>query len=596
MDFRILGPLEVAEHGSEIPLGVGRERAVLAILLLHRNEVISVDRLIDDLWGDRPPATANKALQGYVSRLRKSLNGSVQLLTEGPGYVLRLENGQLDLDRFERLTAEGQDALRRGQAVEGAKAFEHALGLWRGPPLADFAYDEFAQAEIARLEEMRLAACEGRIEADLALGRHRELVPELEGLLGQHPLREHLRALLMLALYRTGRQADALDTYRRGRAALVEQLGIEPGEELKQLEQRILEQDPALEAEPGARLRAGRALPLLVAVSLAVLGVAIAAIVLITGHSTRAPPLSITGDSLVSLDPTTRRPTTVIALPNVGLASDRRSLWIDDGEADTASLLDRSGHALTNTFALPGSPSDMAVDGGALWVADGTRGLLTKVDSVYGVVRSRRFRPRSAPSYYENSSGPTSVAADRAGVWVTDGSPELVELDPGTLKVERRIRLAPSLDGVALGAGSVWAISGDPATVYRLNPATGAVRARVHIAAQRGPEAPYPLAVAYGAGYVWVLDGNTSDVVKIDPGAGRLLATTQLGVDRLPNRIAAGAGAVWTANGDGSVTRIDAVTGAVSRLTLPHEGEISAVDIGIGRGAVWLGVSAGEGG
>jgi streptogramin lyase len=181
-------------------------------------------------------------------------------------------------------------------------------------------------------------------------------------------------------------------------------------------------------------------------------------------------------------------------------------------------------------------------------------------------------------------------------VWVTDGSPELVELDPRTLKVERRIRLAPSLDGVALGAGSVWAISGDPATVYRLNPATGAVRARVHIAAQRGPEAPYPLAVAYGAGYVWVLDGNTSDVVKIDPGAGRLLATTQLGVDRLPNRIAAGAGAVWTANGDGSVTRIDAVTGAVSRLTLPHEGEISAVDIGIGRGAVWLGVSAGEGG
>jgi DNA-binding SARP family transcriptional activator len=596
MDFRILGPLEAAEHGSGIPLGVGKERAVLAILLLHRNEVVSADRLIEELWGERPPATANKALQGYVSRVRKSLHGSVQLLTEGPGYVLHLENGQLDLDRFERFTAKGQDALRRGQADVAAKAFEGALGLWRGPPLADFTYDEFAQPDIARLEEMRLAAREGRIDADLALGRHRELVPELEALVSEHPLREHLRALLMLALYRNGRQADALDSYRRGRAALVEQLGIEPGEELKELEQRILEQDPSLAAEPAARLRAGRALPLLVAASLAVLGVAIAAIVVLTGRSTRGPPLTVTGSSLVSVNPSTLKMASVTPLPNVGLAADRTSVWVDDRGANTAGLLDRSGHAVSKTVALPGPPSDVALGGGALWVADGTHGVLTKVDPVYGVVGSHRFRPRSAPSYYENSSGPTSVVADRRGVWVTDGSPDLVELDPAKLAVRRRLRLAPSLDGVALGDGSVWAISGEPAVVYRLDPGTGEVRARIHIAAQHGPEAPYPLAVAVGAGYVWVLDGNTADVVKIDPTAGRPLITTPVGIDRAPNRLAAGAGAAWTANGDGTVTRIDAKTGAVSQLTLPHRAELSADDLAIGRGAVWLAVSNPEDG
>ena len=236
MDFRILGPLEVFDDDHPVPLGGARQRALLAILLTRANEVVSTDRLIDELWGEAPPRTAVNTLQYYVSRLRKLL-GADRIVTRIPGYTIRLEPGELDLDQFERLVAQG-----------GAEALREALGLWRGPALADFAFEPFAEAEIARLEELRLVALEQRLEADLALGHHRELVGELEALVAVHPLRERLRAQLMLALYRSGRQADALDVYRRTRETLVDELGVEPGPELQELERAILRHDRSLEA------------------------------------------------------------------------------------------------------------------------------------------------------------------------------------------------------------------------------------------------------------------------------------------------------------------------------------------------------------
>ena len=261
LEFRILGPLEVVERNTAQPLGGAKQRAVLAILILHRGEVLAGERLVDELWSERPPATAGKTLHGYISRLRKSLGGDV-LQTRGRGYVLNLAPDQLDVERFERLAADGRGALEVGDAATAAGRLREALGLWRGPPLADFAYEPFAQGEIARLEEARLATLEDRIDADLGLGRHQQLVAELERLVVEHPVRERMRGQLMLALYRAGRQAEALDCYRVGRRALIDELGIEPGRGLRELHQAIVEQDPRLdvrgERQPIAPLSVGR--------------------------------------------------------------------------------------------------------------------------------------------------------------------------------------------------------------------------------------------------------------------------------------------------------------------------------------------------
>ncbi len=245
MEFGILGPLELEDDGRSVALPAAKHRALLAILLLHANELVSSDRLIEELWAGQPPPSARKTLQTYVSKLRQVLGGAA-LVTRPAGYELRVEPGRLDLHRFERLVAESREAAPR----EAAAKLRDALALWRGPALADIAYEPFAQAEIARLEELRLSALEERIEADLALGRHRELAGELEALITEEPLRERLRGQLMLALYRSGRQAEALDAYRRARQTLVEELGIEPSPALQQLERRILAQDPELDFTP----------------------------------------------------------------------------------------------------------------------------------------------------------------------------------------------------------------------------------------------------------------------------------------------------------------------------------------------------------
>ena len=248
MEFRILRPLEVVEHGQTLPLGGLKQRALLAILLLHANEVVSAERLIDGLWGDKPPPTAAKAVQVYVSKLRKTI-GDGLLVTRAPGYALRVDPGELDLDRFERLV---EDAYGADPAT-GAQKLREALALWGGPPLAEFANEPFAQKQIARLEELRLAVLEERIDLDLDLGRAADVVGELEALVAAHPLQEHLRAQLMLALYRTGRQAEALDVYRAGQRRLDEELGLEPGRPLQQLERRILQHDPGLDASAPSR-------------------------------------------------------------------------------------------------------------------------------------------------------------------------------------------------------------------------------------------------------------------------------------------------------------------------------------------------------
>ena len=250
-EFGLLGPLLASRDGAPLPLGGPKLRTLLAILLLEANKVVSADRLVDSLWGESPPETARNTLQVYVSQLRKLLSPGT-LETAPPGYRLLVEPEAVDLLRFERLAVRGRTALAAGDAASGAEELADALALWRGPPLADLAWEEFAQAEILRIDELHLVTLEDRIDADLALGRHGALVAELERLVAEHPFRERLRAQLMLALYRSGRQADALAVYQRTRRTLVDELGIEPGETLQKLERAILEHDPALDP-PTAR-------------------------------------------------------------------------------------------------------------------------------------------------------------------------------------------------------------------------------------------------------------------------------------------------------------------------------------------------------
>jgi DNA-binding SARP family transcriptional activator len=257
MDFRILGPLQVLDGDRSLALAGSKPRALLALLLLHANETLTTDRLIDELWGERAPAGAAKTLQMHISRLRKALAGSdgsgrtSPIVTRERGYELALDPEQLDSHRFERLLARGRAELAGDRADSAVRAFEEALALWRGDPLADLAYEPFALPEIARLDDLRIATLEQLMEAKLALGGHAEVVEQLEVLIGEHPYRERLRAQLMLALYRCDRQADALQAYQDARRTLVDELGIEPGERLRELERAVLAQDPGLAVREG---------------------------------------------------------------------------------------------------------------------------------------------------------------------------------------------------------------------------------------------------------------------------------------------------------------------------------------------------------
>src|SRR5712691_449494 len=256
MDFRILGSTEVLDGTRRVEVPAGRGRALLALLILNAGEPVAAHRIVDELWGEDPPRTAATVVQGLVSRLRRAFEPgrakggpSEPLQTVGNGYRLAIDPESIDADRFKRLLDEARDATPEARSAK----LSAALGMWRGPALADFTYEPFAQRAIAALDELRIQAIEDRFEADLADGRGGELVAELEDVIAAQPFREQLHGFLMLALYRAGRQAEALEAYRRARSLLIEELGLEPGPALRGLQAAILRQDPALELQPASR-------------------------------------------------------------------------------------------------------------------------------------------------------------------------------------------------------------------------------------------------------------------------------------------------------------------------------------------------------
>ncbi len=315
LQFRVLGSVEVVAGESALTLAGEKPRAVLAFLLLHPNEVVSRDRLVDALWGEQPPATAAASLQVHVAKLRKLLEAAGdsrdRLETRATGYVLHLGADELDAFSFERLVGEARRARTAGDRELAVALLNEALALWRGPVFADLTDATFIQAERARLEELRVTALEDRIEVDLALGRHSELVAELEQLVGEHPTRERLRAQYMLALYRSGRQTEALETYRRFRRTLSEELGLEPGPELQRLERSILRQDESLAptalphggAPRAPRPRRQRFLWAAVLVALGALGATLAGVLLTRDDGSVTAPVveSAAGRTLAAI-------------------------------------------------------------------------------------------------------------------------------------------------------------------------------------------------------------------------------------------------------------------------------------------------------
>jgi DNA-binding SARP family transcriptional activator len=489
--------LEVVDANRPLVLGGRKQRAVLAALLLHRGEIVSTDRMIDELWGERPPASAAKTVQVYISNLRKALGDGV-LVTRGRGYVLEAEHGQLDVDRFETLVTEGRDALRAGDARLARDRLRQALALWRGPALADFAYEPFAQGEAARLEEERPAALEDRIDADLALGRHAELVGELDALVREHPLRERLHGQLMLALYRSGRQADALERYQRARRERIDELGIEPGRELQELERAILAQDPELGGvrrqlpRPVGSRRVGRLLAL---GGVLVLAAAVGATVKLIGANGGSTGLAgASSDSVARISPGRARLTASFPVGDgpSGVAVAGGAVWALNADDQTLTRIDLASRA-ERTYGTGGIPVDMTAGNGSLWVVNaptvhapapypGAKSLFAEPTSVSRLDPVRALPLATIPLAHVPSSSPRTsyqIAVGASGVWVINADGSVSRIDPSVNRVVETVR-GLDVAAIASGAEGTWAVENTAVgSIAQLNPGSG--RAVRHI-------------------------------------------------------------------------------------------------------------------
>ena len=558
MRYRVLGPLEVSDGDGPLTLGEGRQRSVLTLLLLHRNEAVSSDRLIDALWGDRPPATAAKVLQNHIGHLRRALDDreGQRLMTRGHGYQLAVAAGDLDLDRFERLVDEGTTALESDRPADAASLLREGLALWRGPPLADVAYEAFAQSEIARLEERHITAVERRVDADLALGRHADLVAELEGLVAAHPLRERLRAQLMVAFYRCGRQADALEAYGDARRALLDQLGVEPGPALRELQSAILRQAPELAPAPRAWPRPARPprrqLVLLAVGGVLLAGAAVAAALLAAGGSQRAR-LGANAVAVIDLEDGSVQHAVDVGPSPSHLAAGKRALWVTNADGRSVSRIDLEDRAVRQTVNVGHGPAGLVVADGFAWIANSRDGTVSRVDEKTNQV------VQSIPV----GANPTGVAAGLGAVWVANsGEQTISHLDPRTGR-ERRLDVDAEPTELAVGAGGLWMTSSSAHTVMQIDPDSGRALQSIPVGAGAS-------GIAVTDGAVWVANSHDSTVSRIDPATGTVLRTIAVGNG--PDSIAAGPGGVWVGERFGGyVDRIDPGSNrVVDRIALGH--------------------------
>ena len=566
MDLQLLGPVEARLGDRTVALGARKQRALLAMLGLEANRTVSAERLAQGLWGDEPPSSAPKMVQLYVSQLRRVLDGNgATIVTHGRDYELQIPAEAVDVARFERLLEQSRP--------------REALVLWRGDALADVADEPFAAAEIRRLDEQRVHAHELAIDADLDAGRHADVIGELATLVAEQPLRERLHGQRMLALYRSGRQSEALDAFQQARGALVEQVGVEPGAELQRLQQAILEHDPALDPPspppparppplPGRSPPRRRWLHPLVAV--AVLSAAAGLFVYGVSRVTAPDRLPrIDEDFVGAIDPDGGR---ISAQYQVGrgpaaLAAGAGSVWVANALSGTVTRIERDPDPdRTVPIDVGGEPTALAFDGRSLWVANGDQRTVAQVDP-----GSNRVVQRLPVG---NAS--RGVAAGFGALWVTSAVDSAVRrIDLGSSGSSRRIGLSARPAAIAAGAGAIWVASEEEGTVSRLDPGTGAVAASIHVG--NGPSA-----LAVGEGAVWVVNRPDGTISRIDP-ATNVATSMVVGAD--PSGIAAGDGSVWVAGGnDGTVLRIDPDARRVAER-IPVESSASA--IAVADGSVW---------
>ena len=515
LHLNLLGPVEMTLDGRPLPLGATKQRAVLALLALQANTTVGVDRIVDGLWGDEPPATATKMVQLYVSQLRRVLAGSgAEIETHGRGYALCLDAEAVDATRFERLVA---CAAERRDGVDPARL---ALALWRGPALADVAAEPFAAAEIRRLDELRLRAAELAIDADMAGGR--EVLGALERLIAEHPLREHLYAQRMLELYRTGRQAEALAAFVAARHVLIEHAGVEPGAELRELHERMLRQDPGLARAP-------------------------------TANDPAREPAAPLPPPRRHPHPSPRRPRTLVLAAVallLGTAIYVATHLPDDHhlgaiDAGAVGLIDAHDAAVTEQHPFGTSAGAVVASAGSVWVA-------APRESTVARIRPETDRVRTI----DVGGSPIGLAYGAGALWVAVSDADaVVQVDPRTDRVVQAIRVGNGLRAVAVDDHAVWAATALDGDVVRISLDSGHLTGRTPVGGQ-------PAALAVTDGAVWVATEESGRAIHLD-ATGTVVSS--IGVGHGPCAIAAGPGAVWVANRqDGTVSRIDPATDTVT--------------------------------
>jgi peptide/nickel transport system substrate-binding protein len=600
LEFGVLGPIEVRDSGRTLALGGPKQRALLADLILNARTVVSTARLIDDLWGEAAPPSADHTAEVYVARLRRVLRRDFRpevLLTRPPGYLLDVEPEQVDVLRFSQLVTDGTAAASRGDHEQASALLRAGLALWRGQALADVTSAPFASAAAARLADQHLIAVERRIEADLQLGRAQDVIPELEGLLSSHPYHEPFHRQLMLALYRSGRQSDALSAFRRARGLLTDDLGIEPGWDLRRMEQAILRQDPELEQSPAAPRRiqlpepsstshpqartaepGGRA-PRWQAHHMRVLIAALLAIAVVAGLSVSLAPGPSAGENIAAnsigiLSASGNSVTADLGLPTPpgDLAVGGGSVWATSPTAHVVYRINPASHAITQVIPVGAGADGLAYSDGDIWVANALTGTVSRINSSAGQV----VQTTGAGSI------PTGVAAGFGAVWVTARLGSAVyRISPSSGQVTATIGLVSSPYGVTVGAGSLWVTSPDADSVTRIDPVAGQPVQSVSVGAD-------PTAIAYGFGSVWVANTLDSTVSRIDPATGAV--TGVISVGNGPTALAVSGSGVWVTDAAGTVVRIDPATSrVVSNLRVGDP----ALAVAVVKGVPWVGTGVG---
>jgi DNA-binding SARP family transcriptional activator/DNA-binding beta-propeller fold protein YncE len=560
MDIRVLGPLEVEVNGQLVDLGALKERTLLAVLLLHANEAVSSERLADELWGARPPPSAPKLVQTYVSHLRKFVPVAIE--TRPPGYALRVEPDALDVTRFEWLVERAT-----GEPAEVAsRTLCEALALWRGSAFEGISFESFAAQETERLEDARLTAVALRIDADLALGRHEQLVAELKALVARHRFRERLRAQLMVALYRSGRQADALAVYREGARMLGEELGLEPGPELRAVEASILRQDESVAPphQPVAQLRHRRVG--WVSVGIVAAATAVLAIAAFTASSGGHASVGVTAHSLAQIDP--RAGAVIADIPVLGApthdAATRDALWAVDEQAGTLFRIDPTTRTVTRTIPVGNDVTDVLATRRAVWVLAARDNRLVEIDPASDRVLAR-FPVAVRTSAFSDTAIDSAGLADARRYLYINGVTTAWKVDSRTGKIVDHI----SEDGFAacaVAAGALWtvdtrSVAEAPPRLERRDLHTNAVTGSLDLTS-------VPAGVVATPGGVWVV-GTNGQLLQLDPKQLTVQASTDIG--GRPSSVAVVGDSLWIADAAGNrLVRVDGDTGRITariRLT-----------------------------